>query len=146
MTLPYENATSGGNALNEIQKILQGFGCQRVGTMLDIEQGEQIVQFTYRNRNVTIKASYRGYAAAWLKHHPYTNRMRCTEQEHKRRAVAQAEISVCSLLRDWIKGQITAVEVGMMTFEGAFLGNLLLPSGQTVMEVLVDKDLLRLEA
>jgi hypothetical protein len=46
----------------------------------------------------------------------------------------QAQIATCSILRDWIKGQITAVEVGILTFEGAFLGQLLLPNGRTVLE------------
>ena len=46
----------------------------------------------------------------------------------------QAQISVYSILRDWIKGQVTAVEVGMLSFEGAFLGQILLPSGETVLE------------
>lgn len=29
MSLPYENATSGSNAINDIQKMLRAFGCQR---------------------------------------------------------------------------------------------------------------------
>lgn len=37
-------------------------------------------------------------------------------------------------LRDWIKGQVTAIETGVLTFEGAFLGQILLPSGKTVLE------------
>ena len=41
---------------------------------------------------------------------------------------------VYSILRDWIKGQITAVEVGMLSFEGAFLGQIMLPTGETVLE------------
>ena len=43
-------------------------------------------------------------------------------------------MAVYSILRDWIKGQITAIETGILTFEGAFLGQILLPSGQTVLE------------
>jgi hypothetical protein len=38
------------------------------------------------------------------------------------------------MLRDWIKGQVTAVESGILTFEGAFLGQILLPSGRTVLQ------------
>lgn len=136
MTLPYENATSGSGALDEIRKVLTRFGCSRFGTMTDNELGELLVQFTYRTRDVTVKASYRGYAAAWLREHPYNwGRHRRTEIEHERRALDQAQISVCSVLRDWIKGQITAVEVGILTFEGAFLGQILLPgTGKTVLE------------
>lgn len=134
MGLPYENASSGGAALEDIRKMLTKFGCARFGTMTDAERGELVVQFTYRSRDVTAKASYRGYAAAWLKEHPYTNRTRGSKTDHDRKALAQAEISVCSILRDWIKGQVMAVETGILTFEGAFLGQILLPNGRTVLE------------
>ena len=108
MTLPYENATSGGAALEDIRKLLTRFGCQRFGTMTDAEHGELIVQFTYRGQNVTAKASYRGYAAAWLRENPHGPRMRATKAQHEAKAMQQAEISVCSILRDWIKGQGSA--------------------------------------
>lgn len=137
MSLPYENATSGSGALDDINKVLTGFGCARFGTMTDAEKGELIVQFTFRNRDVTVKASYRGYAAAWLKQHPYTRRTRCTLAQHEQKAMAQAKISVCSVLRDWIKGQVTAVEVGILTFEGAFLGQIMLGNGKTVLDSIV---------
>jgi len=134
MGLPYENATSGGAALEDIRKLLTKFGCARFGTMTDAERGELVVQFTYRSRDVTAKASYRGYAAAWLKEHPFTHRTRGTKQAHELKALKQAEVSVCSILRDWIKGQVMAVETGILTFEGAFLGQILLPNGRTVLE------------
>lgn len=35
---------------------------------------------------------------------------------------------------DWIKGQVMAIETGILSFEGAFLGQILLPSGQTILE------------
>jgi hypothetical protein len=102
------------------------------------------VQFTYRQRDVTAKASYRGYAAAWLKEHPYNySRMRATQIQHKAKAMKQAEISVCSILRDWIKGQVMAIETGVLTFEGAFLGQILLPgSGATVLEAVMQGGML----
>lgn len=134
MSLPYENATSGSGALDDIRKVLTRFGCSRFGTMTDNAIGELIVQFTYRDRNVTVKANFKGYAAAWLREHPHSNRMRRTESQHKAAAFDQAQISVCSVLRDWIKGQVTAVEVGILTFEGAFLGQILLGSGKTILE------------
>ena len=99
MSLPYENATSGGAALEDIRKLLTKFGCSRFGTMTDAEAGELIVQFTWRTRDVTAKASYRGYAAAWMKEHPYGARTRGTRQAHEAKAMKQAEISVCSTQR-----------------------------------------------
>ena len=134
MGLPYENATSGGAALEEIRKLLTKFGCTRFGTMTDVERGELVVQFTYRSRDVTAKASYRGYAAAWLKERPFTHRTRCSKQAHEQKAMKQAEVSVCSILRDWTKGQVMAVETGILTVEGAFLGQIMLPNGRTVLE------------
>ena len=134
MSLPYENATSGAGALDEISKVLTRFGCARFGTMTDNEMGELIVQFTYRGRDVSLKASYRGYAAAWLREHPHTHRMRRTIEEHERLALDQARVSVCSILRDYVKGQMTAIETGLLSFEGAFLGSILLPSGERVID------------
>ena len=143
MSLPYEDASSGMAALDAIQKTLTKFGCSRFGTMTDTENGELMVQFTYKGRDVTVRVSTRGYAAAWLREHPYNpSRMRVTKLQHEQRAMAQAQISVCSILRDWIKGQITAVEVGLLTFEGAFLGQILLPSGKTVLEEVRDSRLM----
>lgn len=144
MPLPYENATSGRTALEDMQKILRGFGASSFGVMEDFDRGEVIVQFLWRERRVTIKASAKGYATAWLRHHPWSFRMKLGKAEHERRALKQAQISVYSILRDWIKGQVTAVEVGMLSFEGAFLGQILLPSGETVLERLEQTDMLKL--
>lgn len=142
MGLPYENATSGGAALEDIRKLLTKFGCARFGTMTDAEHGELIVQFTYRSRDITAKASYKGYAAAWLKEHPYGPRTRGPRLAHEAKALRQAEISVCSILRDWIKGQVVAIETGILTFEGAFLGQILLPTGKTVLDAVMLSDML----
>jgi hypothetical protein len=134
MPLPYENSTSGDKALGEIQKLLRGFGCNKFGSMIDDDAKEIMVQFEYRGKPVSVKASISGYAGAWLREHPYSSRMRCTKIEHERKAMDVASIAVYSILRDWIKGQITAIETGILTFEGAFLGQILLPSGQTILE------------
>ena len=142
MNLPYENATSGKTAVSEMQKILRAFGASSFGIMEDFDRGEVIAQFVWRGRNVTIKASWKGYAIAWIKHNPIRPRSRLTRVEHERKALQQAEISVYSILRDWIKGQVTAVEVGMLSFEEAFLGQILLASGETVLERIQQTDLL----
>lgn len=135
MPLPYESATSGERALGEIQKLLRGFGCTKFGSMSDDAQREILVQFEYRGRMVNVKASIRGYAAAWLREHPYnSSRHRGGQTAHERRAMDIASVAVYSILRDWIKGQVTAIETGILTFEGAFLGQILLPSGRTVLE------------
>jgi hypothetical protein len=142
MSLPYETATSGQRALDEVQKILQRFGCGSFGHMMDFDKGELLVQFQFRGTPVSIKASLNGYAAAWLKEHPYTYRMKRNKIEHEREAKRVAGVAVYSIVRDWIKGQITAIETGILSFEGAFLGQILLPSGKTVLEVAKDQQML----
>jgi len=134
MGLPYENATSGNNAINEIQKMLRAFGCTKFGTGEDFATGDLFVQFEHRERMVHLKANAKGYAAAWLKEHPYSNYTRCTRTEHEAKALKIGSIAVYSILRDWVKGQVTAIEIGMMTFEAAFLSHILLPSGLSVIE------------
>lgn len=141
MSLPYESATSGERALGEIQKILRGFGCNKFGSMSDDTDRSIRIQFEYRGRMVDVKASIAGYAQAWLKAHPYSNRTKGTRVEHERKAMSIASIAVYSILRDWIKGQVMAIETGILSFEGAFLGQILLGNGQTVLEYAVETKL-----
>lgn len=146
MTLPYENATSGYRAIQDIQKMLRAFGCTRFGTDEDFETGELFVQFEHRGHMVNLRASSKGYAAAWLKEHPYNgSRHRYSKADHEAKALAIGSVAVYSILRDWVKGQITAVEIGMMSFEAAFLSHMLLPSGMSVIEHVEKSRLLELE-
>ena len=45
MSLPYENATSGNRAIEDIQKMLRSFGCTKFGAGEDFETGDLFVQF-----------------------------------------------------------------------------------------------------
>ena len=38
--------------------------------MENFDAGKVLVQFQYRGREEQIEASFQGYAAAWLRHHP----------------------------------------------------------------------------
>lgn len=142
MTLPYENATSGERALGEIQKLLRSFGCSKFGSMIDDGDGTVLVQFVYKDRNVSVKASTKGYAAAWLREHPYGPRTKASRAQHERKALDIASVAVYSILRDWIKGQITAIETGILSFEGAFLGQIMLGNGSTVLEHVANTNIL----
>jgi hypothetical protein len=142
VSLPYENATSGNNAINDIQKMLRSFGCQRFATGEDYETGELFIQFEHRGRQVQLKASAKGYAAAWLREHPYGPRVRSTLSEHNAKALRIGGVAVYSILRDWVKGQVTAIEIGMLTFEAAFLSHILLANGQTIIEHVREQKLL----
>lgn len=142
MTFPYENATAGNKALIELQKILAQFECQNFGTMTDMERGLTIVQFKWRNRTVSLEASWKGYAQAWLKAHPYSYRTRGNLRQHQQKALKQAQISVCSVLRDYVKAMLTTIEAGVMSFEAAFMSHMLLPNGQRVIDKLQADQLL----
>lgn len=142
MSLPYETATAGDRALTDLQKCLSTFGCQSFGTMIDQEKQVVIVAFRWRDRQVQLEASWKGYAQAWLKHHPYNMRSRGTKQDHDRKALYQGRISVCSVLRDWVKGQTTAIECGIMSFEAAFMPHMMLPTGERVIDRVQRENLL----
>lgn len=141
MPLPYENSTAGNSALAEAEKVLRRFGCSNFGVMSDWDRGVVIVAFAWKGRQVHIEASWRGYAEAWIKEHPWSNRMRKTKQQHEMEAKRRGEMAAPSILRDWIKGQVTAVEIGLMPFEHAFLPHMLTHNG----ERLADKMVLMLE-
>ena len=133
MSIPYSTATAGDRALLELQKALAKFGCASFGTAVDAERGVTIVSFKWRERVVQLEASWKGYAAALVRDKgipSYSSRRQKVEQE----AMEQARISVCSVLRDWTKAQITAVEAGVMSFEAAFMPHMLLPSGERVID------------
>ncbi len=134
MTLPYENATSGRRAVEDIRRTLQAFGCSKFAPMEDFDKGLVMIQFEWRGRMVQVEASGAGYAQAWLKAHPFNSRRKGSQREYERKALEKGAIAVWSILRDWVKGQITAVETGILSFEAAFLGQILLPSGETVMQ------------
>jgi hypothetical protein len=133
--LPYANATAGqASASDDMRRICHAFGCTKFGAWEDFGAGTVTVQFEYRGRPVQVTASAKGYAAAWLRANPWNSRRQSSDAEWQRKAYAQGQIAVWSILRDWIKGQITAVETGILSFEGAFLGQMLLPTGETVLE------------
>jgi hypothetical protein len=131
-SMPYEDATAGEKALVEVQRVLAKFGCQSFGTMVDAERGCTLVQFKYRDRQISLEANWKGYAAAWQKVHPQPGRL--NRQQWDQKALAIAKVAVCSVLRDWVKGQITAVECGIMSFDAIFMPYMLLPSGERILE------------
>lgn len=125
MSLPYSRAEAGTNALREVEKTLAKFGCQSFGTMTDVERGVMIVAFKWRDQRIQIEASYKGYAAAWRKENPRAD---------DATALDFAKRAICSVLRDWVKGQVTAVECGVMSFGAVFMPHMLLKDGRRVLE------------
>lgn len=142
MTLPYSSATSGQRAIDDIRKIIQAFGCSKFAPMEDFATGEVTVQFEYRGRMVQVTASAKGYASALLREKPYTHRMRKSRAQYEADALKQGQIAVWLILRNWIKGQITAIETGVLSFDAAFLGQILLPDGRTIHDRVAQSDML----
>lgn len=134
MSLPYASATSGDKAMAEIQRILQQFGCNKFGTMTDWEAGTLLVQFEWKGQRVTFPANFKGYAAAWLKENHWNSRRASTKEQWEAKALEIGSIAVFSILRDWIKAQVTAVETGLVSFEEVFMAHVLLPSGMRMIE------------
>lgn len=142
MTVPYEFAKSGIEARDEITKMLQRFGCESVGFMDEFDQQSILLAFRHRGRPVQLRASAKGWAAMWLKENPYSSRRRASRSEWEQAALRQGLIAVNSILRDWVKGQITAVECGIMSFEAVFMPHMLTKGGKTLAEHVASLDLL----
>jgi len=133
-TVPYASATSGASARDEITRILRRFGCESIGFMDDFAKHEVLLAFTHRSRRVELRASAKGWAAMYLKANPYTYRKRGTRPEYENAALRQGLIAVNSILRDWIKGQMVAVECGIMSFDAVFMSHMLLQDGRTMLD------------
>lgn len=142
VTVPYESATSGAKARDEVVKLLQRFGCESVGFMDDFAEKLVLLAFTHRGRQVQLRASAKGWAAMYMKAHPYNHRSRSTRQQHEQKALDQGLVAINSILRDWVKGQITAVECGMMSFEAVFLPFMLTNDGRPLVERIQALDML----
>ena len=77
-----------------------------------------------------------------LKEDPWSSRRRATRIEHEQAALKQGHVAVNSILRDWIKGQITAIETGILSFEAVFMPYMLTADGRPVVERLAEMNLL----
>ena len=139
---PYENASSGTAARIEIIKILRRLGCEEVGFMDDFEKHEVLLQFVHRGRQVQLRASAKGWAQMYIKENPYSSRMRRSRHEYEMEALQQGHIAVNSVLRDMIKGSVTAVECGMLSFEAVFMPFILTSDGRPLIERLAETSLL----
>ena len=134
-SVPYASATSGERARGEIRKLLQRFGCETVGFMDEFAEGRLLLAFQWRGQRVQLRASARGWADLYLRENPWHNRRRCSEAEWQARALEQGMVAVNSILRDWVKGQIMAIETGLTEFRHVFLPYMVTASGETVAEV-----------
>ena len=132
--VPYEGAVSGENARVETKKILQRLGCTEVGLMEKYETDELLLYFKHRGQEVHFFASGKGWAQMWLRKNPYTNLSRRSKYEYEQDALRQGRIAVNSSIRDWVKGQCTAIESGVLSFEAVFMPFMLTSDGRRLIE------------
>jgi hypothetical protein len=78
----------------------------------------------------------------WLKKNPWTHNRRATRVDYEQAALKQGHVAVNSILRDWIKGQITAIETGILSIEAAFMPYMLPADGRPLIERLAETNLL----
>jgi hypothetical protein len=133
MSVPYAGATSGESARKEITKILRSFGCSSVGFMDQYERSIVLLQFEHRGRSVRLEASAQGWANLFLKHNPWNKNRKSDEAAWRQRALDQGMIAVNSILRDWVKGQVTAIETGILSFEAVFLPHMIASDGRPLL-------------
>ena len=142
MSVPYATATTGTRAQEEVKKILLRLGCESVGFMDIYDRHELLLAFTHRGRQVELRASAQGWAAMWLKKNPWTYRCRRSRVEYERDALKQGYLAINSSLRDWVKGQVTAIESGMLSFETVFMPFMLTNDGRPLAERITETGLL----
>jgi len=134
MITPYATARSGAHAREEISKILQRLGCESVGFMDNFSDHSVILAFKHRGRSIQLTASGKGWAALYLKDQPWSHRRHITKADYEAKALKQGMIAINSILRDWVKGQVTAVECGMLSFGAVFMPYMLTSDGRTLYE------------
>lgn len=142
MSVPYASATSGAQAREEITKILRRFGCESVGFMDDFDDHSLLLAFKHRGRPMQLRASAKGWASLWLKENPYSTRRHSTRHAYEEQALKQGLIAVNSILRDWVKGQVMAVECGVLSFEAIFMPYMLTPNGTPLIDTLIERNMI----
>ena len=81
-----------------------------------------------------LKASAQGWANLYLTKNPWSGHRKIDRHDYEEAALAQGLVAVNSLLRDWVKGQITAVECGILSFEAVFMPHMLTDDGRPLVE------------
>lgn len=137
MSIPYAKANA-ANAQDEIKKILRRFGCSKIGFMDDHDTHTTTLYFEHQGRRVEMNASGAGWAAMYLKENPWTSRKQKSKQAYEQQALEQGVTATSSILRDWIKGQITAVECDVLKFDHVFAPYMVADNGKRMIDVIDD--------
>ncbi len=139
---PYATATSGAAAREDITRLLRRFGCESAGFLGDFGANEVTLGFLHRGRRVQLRVSANGWAALFLKEQPWSARRYADRRDYEAAACRQGLIAVNSILRDWLKGQITAVECGVLSFDAVFMPYMLLADGSRLIDRVIEQKLL----
>lgn len=142
MAVPYATAQSGMKARDEIANLLRRFGCESVGFMDDFQDQTVLLAFRHRGRSVQLRASAKGWAAMFLKEKPWNRRTRKSRVAYEQAALMQGVVAVNSILRDWVKGQVTAIECGILSFEAVFMPYMMTSDGRTLLECVMEAKML----
>jgi hypothetical protein len=134
MTVPYASAQAGHRARDEITKILRRLGCKSIGFMDDFERHEVLLAFEHRGRAVQLRVPANGWANLYLKENPWNPRRRVTRHEYEQAALRQGHVAASSILRDWVKAQVTTIECGVLSFEAVFMPFMLTNDGRPLIE------------
>ena len=110
--------------------------------MDDYAKHEVILAFKHRGVAMQLHASAKGWAQMWLKQNPWMYRHRTPRGDYEQAALRQGHIAVNSMLRDWVKAQVTIIECGILSFEAVFMPYMLGSDGRPLIERLADSDLI----
>lgn len=140
-SLPYSSASS-RKARDDISTMLQRFGCESVGIMDDYANHDVILAFRHRGVNMQMHASAKGWAQAWLKENPWSGHRRTPRIDYEQAALKQAHFAVNSMLRDWVKAQVSIIETGILSFEAVFMPYMLTTDGRPLIERVKESNML----
>jgi hypothetical protein len=108
--------------------------------MDNFERHELLVAFSHRRRRVQLTASAKGWAQMYLKQKTWSYSHRRNRTEYEQDILRQVAIN--SILRDWIKGQVTVIGTGILSFEAVFMPFMLTADGLTLVDWISETNLL----
>jgi hypothetical protein len=138
----YAQATSGTKRRDDTSKLLRQLGCGKIGFMDDTDKHELTLAFEHRGRCFQYRVSAQGWANLYLKEKPYTHRRRQSRHDYEQAALRKGYIAINSIIRDWVKAQITAIECGILSIEAAFLPYMLTHDGRALIDRLAETEML----
>jgi hypothetical protein len=140
--IPYETATSMRSQDETKKLLLEKIGCEEAGFYDKPATHEVLLQFKLRGYQIQRRLSAKGWAAFYLKRHPWhASRRRGSQRDYEQAALKQGYIAVNSMLRDWVKSAVTEIECGC-DIETVFMQYMLTNDGRPLHERIKELQLL----